>query len=249
MKLNLISLICFSVVSNAVLSQIEVPKEVQLPKVKKEKVKVKDSIVKTNELLISYIPHSSSRTLVSNEEPYGKVLGVYADETSTVNHDFELSFRAPMKKGLGYKLGMRYATFGEQYKFQLVDSIYTYQTTYKYIALPIGLDYKLKLTNGLAWYSSVSFMPQMNLGRKQEVSNTTSKGKETKTTDKSATKVNQATIGFVISTGIRLSLAKNVHFYAMPEFRINTSSSFISQAPFIHKAKTFGVLLGFGIGI
>jgi hypothetical protein len=248
-KLNLISLIICSVVSNVVLSQIEVPKEVQLPTVKKDKVKVKDSIVKTNELLISYIPHTSSRSLTTNEAPYGKALGVYADETSIVNHDFELSFRAPMKKGLGYKLGMRYATFGEQYKFQLVDSIYTYRTTYKYVALPIGLDYKLKLTSGISWYSSIAFLPQLNLGRKQEVSNTTSKNKETKTTDKSATKVNQATVGFVISTGIRISLARNVHFYAMPEFRINTSNTFISQAPFIHKAKTFGVLFGFGIGI
>jgi hypothetical protein len=253
--LNLIALSCTQIgFAQIVTPTIPPPTEIKVKKEKdkeksKEKKAITDSVQKTNEYVISYIPHNSTRSLTSNVAPYGKLLGELADEKSITNHDFEVVFRNQINKTIGLKFGLRFANTGEKYKLQIGDSTYSYITKYRYVALPIGVDFGFTLSPAITWISSATLLPQLNAGRVRKTTTVSDKDKTVVTSDKSTDKINTAVFGVAFTTGLKFRLSTNVNFYISPEARFNLSNTFMKQSPYVHKAKTFGLVFSLGIRI
>ena len=185
---------------------------------------------------------STSRSLVSNGELFGKELGTRADETTLNTWSFGLGLRNRFGRHYFWDGGIAYYRNGESYLFTDIDTMFAYQNYYNYIAMPLRLNafigdkYKLSAGAGL--------VPQMFSSFRQETqweTTTQSKGKDT---EKTKSGYNSFALGAIVNIGLTMDFDNGWTLLVSPEFRWQLTSSYTKIAPYIHKGRAYGVTFG-----
>ena len=93
-------------------------------------------------------------------------------------------------------------------------------------------------------YAGGGLIPQMFLKYKQDRVWINSVDTETKETFTTQNGYNSFVLSAVANVGVQLNLGKNVSILFMPEFRMQLTSSYESQASYKHYGRAFGFNMG-----
>jgi hypothetical protein len=232
-------------------AQIVVGGEEEKPK-KEEKAVVEQlntvntrEVEGTTQLYFNFNRSKTFRTLLENGPIYGKPLGERENEVALGLWSMGVGFRSELKYGLQFGAGIGYMTNGEQYSYEEPDTSFKYQSKYRYITMPLMLNYHCG--NLIQFVSGVGVIPGMFMNFTQDQQSVTRQNLQSKETikEKGGSQSYNAFIfsGF-INAGVQLKYSKFWSLYIVPEYRIQLNNSFQKNQPFIHKANAFGVNFG-----
>jgi hypothetical protein len=186
----------------------------------------------------------SFRYLESNGELYGDSLGLRANETSLNTWSYGVGIQNQLTKHVMWDGGISFVNNGESYLFTGKDTSYAYQTYYKYISMPLRLNYTYSLGSSLKLYVGGGLLPQLFSSYRQERQWTTSKNYKEEETIKTKTGYNTFAISALFNVGFMLNFENNWSLLVSPEARIQFNSSYTTQAEYVHKNRAYGVTFG-----
>lgn len=211
---------------------------------KKEKViKEKEEKDGSTEVYVVANWSHTTRILGENEGLYSEPLGEREFETSLNTWSFGLGFRSRMHKYISLQAGVSYLRNGESYLFEDVDTMYSYTSSYAYIAMPVkvfftyGEDIKLLAGGGLN--------PQLFSGYRQDTEVTTANNTTTKETVKLKNGFSTFVLSASLNLGVQVRFSDTWSLLVMPEYRIQLTDSFVVTDPYEH----FSRALGFDVGL
>ncbi len=243
--MNRIILIALSFcMASITFSQIELGGDPPTAKEKKEEKKKKMEAKEFSSTSVYYEANWSytTRNLSENEGLFADPLGERANETSLNTWSFSLGFRNQLNRFLSWSGGISFVRNGESYLYEQPDTMFTYDTKYKYIGMPIklyfnyGEDFKLLAGAGL--------MPQMFLQYRQDSEWRTM----TNATDSESFKTRSGYSTFVVSAlfsiGGEIKFSPRWSLYVMPEYRLQITDSYLVTDSYDHFARALGVNMG-----
>lgn len=132
---------------------------------------------------------------------------------------------------------------GESYLFEESDTMFTYNTTYSYIGMPI----KALYTYGeeITFLAGGGITPQLFTSYVQEQAWRDPANAEGDETIKEQNGYSSFVLSAAINVGIQLKFADNWTLLFMPEYRIQLTDSYEVNDSYNH----FGRALGFDIGL
>jgi hypothetical protein len=227
--------------SSTSFSQVVIGGETEEVKEPKKKKVVEEKEGATEVYLVSNWSNTRS-ILRENEGLYSKPLGEREFETSLNTWSFGLGFRTEIHKYFSLQAGVAYLRNGESYLFEDVDTMFTYNSTYAYIAMPIkGL---FTYGDGVKLLAGGGITPQLFSGYRQDTEWTT----KNNSTDKETIKLKNGFSTFVLSAsfniGVQLRLSPTWSLLLMPEYRIQLTDSYVVTDRYEHFARAFGFDMG-----
>lgn len=186
------------------------------------------------------------RSIKSNNNLFGEEIGKRADETNANFWSFGIGIRTFLSDHVRFTTGLGFVRNGEKYSFLGEDSTFKYTTTYRYVTMPLlvdfvyGKDLKFSIGGGV--------IPQMILGYTQEQNWTNSVNAKGSFTDKrkgTDQLFNPFVLSAVVNAGVQYKYSTYWSIYFIPEVRFQLPSTFSKNAPFIQKATAIGFNLGF----
>ena len=186
----------------------------------------------------------SFRYLESNGGFYGDSLGLRANETSLNTWSYGVGIQNQLSKHLMWDGGISFVNNGESYLFTGKDTSFAYQTYYKYIAMPLRLNYTYSIGSSLKIYVGGGLLPQLFSNYRQERQWTTTKNYTEKETFKTKTGYNTFAISALFNAGFMLNFQNNWSLLVSPEARIQFNSSYTKIAEYVHKNRAFGLTFG-----
>ncbi len=222
-------------------SQIELSKETtEKEKKKKEQKEVKELSSTGAFLLTNW--SSTSRKLTINEGLFADSLGSRAHEKSINLWSFGIGLRSQFHEYLAWEGGISYTQNGEQYRFEEADTMYSYQTRYSYIAMPIKLYFtygdKFKLLAG------AGIVPQMFVGYQQDVQWRDNEGMEDASKSKLKIGYNSFVISAVFNIGAQYQITRRIGVFVTPEYKMQLTSSYLKTDSYKHFGRSLGGNLG-----
>jgi hypothetical protein len=186
------------------------------------------------------------RELTPNGELFGKELGTRTNEKSANFWSYSLGMRNALSDHFQVEVGLGFTRNGEQYSFDEPDTSYYYKTTYRFISMPIVAYYTYG--KDIKFFGGIGVMPQLFMSELQELKWTTKNN--TKVTDEIKTKSGSAkhasfTSSALLRCGIQLNYSRYWSIYVMPEYRVQLSSTYGKNSPYIHKGNAIGLNIGF----
>ena len=225
-------------------SQVELGGDEE-PKKEAEKGKVKDKRAQDGNTEIYLVTNwsNTSRKLEMSAPPFGDPLGEREFETSLNRWSFGIGFRNRVSKYVSVQGGISYMRNGESYLFEDTDSLFKYNTTYSYIAMPI----KALFTYGeeLTFFAGGGITPQIFTSsvQQQEWRDAVD------ATGDNEIKEQNGYASFVLSAafniGVQYQFSDNFTLLFMPEYRIQLTDSYEKTDSYNHFARA----LGFDIGL
>ncbi len=187
---------------------------------------------------------NSFRSLTPNKAPYGKELGIRADETKTKCWNFDAGYLTQVHPHVLIDAGVSLAQFGESYRFESTstDSSYAYTNQYGMIALPIqayatiGSDFQLYLGGGIQPQLLQSFKTQLEVGD--------SLGNVSKNTTNYLENGAGFSLSARASAGLVWKLQKNISIYVNYTYTQGLTNTYADQEKYVHKAYSHGIRYG-----
>jgi hypothetical protein len=236
----------------SVQAQIEsgkVGKEAEKVKqVKTKKVKEKKELgeIADNSFIMAFDLGQSYRNLQPTTGLFGKPLGSKEDETPSLNFAANVGIRSKLAQNYFFVGGIGLAQYGEQYALSLPDSSSTYKTSYRHLALPLGIQYVIG--RKIRFSASLGFQPQLFMRYRQESTIRNSENAESKETIKQNTTIQPFTLATFAELGLEIPLDNKVSLIVSPLFRYQLTSTFQRQTPHRHNAFYGGLKVGMIIG-
>jgi len=185
------------------------------------------------------------RSLKPNDNLFGEDIGKRADEMNANFWSFGIGIRTFLSDHIRFTTGLGFVRNGEKYSFLGEDSTFKYTTTYRYVTMPLILDFvygkELKFSIG------GGVMPQMMLGYTQEQNWTNSVNAKGSFTDKrkgTDQLFNPFILSAVVNAGVQYKHSTYWSIYFIPEVRFQLPNTFSKNAPYIQKATAIGFNLG-----
>lgn len=230
-------------ISFEIHSQIEVVSDSKNSK--KDTVKRKNSTILkgTTEIFIETNWGKSFRKLEKNGDLYGKELGTRADEKSITTWSYGLGFRNYLSEHLAWEGGVSLLKNGEKYDYKAIDTTFSYQTTYTYIAMPVkfyycvGKQFRLFIGGGL--------IPQFFNHYRQDQQWTQKFNQTGSATIKTNSDLNSFLLSGCLTTILQFNYTKNWSFFVSPEYRTQLNSTYLKTNSYKHYARTYGINFGF----
>ncbi len=185
----------------------------------------------------------TSSILTESKGLSAKPLGEREFETSLDTWSFGVGYRTRVNKYLSVQGGISYLRNGESYTYETIDSLFTYNTTYAYIAMPV----KVLFTYGneIKLLAGGGVNPQLFSGYRQDQEWKT----KTNATGDETIKRKNGYSSFVLSAslniGVQLKFSEKWALLFMPEYRIQLTDSYLENDAYDH----FGRALGFDLGL
>ena len=173
---------------------------------------------------------STFRTLETNQGLFGDTLGKRIDETPKGFTSLSIGFRAELTKHLQLEGGLIYMKTGEQYAFDGGDTTFNYINTFRYIGLPLGLNYVAG--DEIQFITGVGIIPGLlqSIQSEQEWVTTTNTPGDTTVIDRSgAIGYSPYVLNAYFQIGGQLKLSDQWSFSILPIFRLQLTSSFLQQ--------------------
>lgn len=228
--------------------QIEISKE-STEKVKEEKKEELAAAKSTSdsEFFLSANWSSSSRLLRENVGLYGDPLNERGDESTLGIWSFGIGFRSQVKPHLAWEGGISFLRNGESYLFEASDSMFSYQTRYAYIAMPVKAYYTLG--KDLKFYAGGGLIPQMFLQYNQDQKWTTATNTPGEASIKQRNGFAPVVLSLVASIGIQANMGNSWNVFVFPEYRYQLTNSYVVTDSYEHFGRSLGVSFGFSRGI
>jgi hypothetical protein len=225
--------IVFLLFVNAVNSQIEVMKK---PK--------KDTLFRNKAYGFLNITNVN-RTLSPNQDFLPQDIGDRANETSLKTYSFGLGLKGHITKTIIWDGGMSYLQNGEQYEFSPItnDTSFSYQTYYKYIAMPLRLNFTVGKT--IQFYGGVGILPQLFLSYRQNQQWETSLGSKGSDVIKDKSNYNSFITSVLFNLGLSITADNGYGLFISPEYRYQLQNGYGKLSSFVHK--NFGLGISFGV--
>ncbi|MFZ9027822.1 MAG: outer membrane beta-barrel protein [Crocinitomicaceae bacterium] len=185
---------------------------------------------------------STSRKLIENDAPFGDTLGNRIFEGKLNRWSYGVGFRSRLNDYLSWEGGISLLRNGESYLYEAADTMYSYNTTYIYIGMPI----KVMFTYGqqIRVYAGGGILPQMFVQYRQDQEWLTTLDYREKNTITANNGYNSFVFSLVFNAGVQMDITKNMAMYVMPEFRYQLTSSYEKQDDFKHYGRALGLNLG-----
>lgn len=185
---------------------------------------------------------STSRKLVENDAPFGDTLGNRVFEGKLNRWSYGVGFRSRLNNYLSWEGGISLLRNGESYLYEAADTMYSYNTTYMYIGMPV----KVMFTYGQQFrvYAGGGILPQMFVQYRQDQEWLTTLDYREKNTVTTNNGYNSFVFSLVFNAGVQIDITKNMALYVMPEFRYQLTSSYEKQDDFKHYGRALGLNLG-----
>ena len=224
--------IVFLLFVNAVNSQIEVMKK---PK--------KDTLFRNKAYGFLNITNVN-RTLSPNQDFLPQDIGDRANETSLKTYSFGLGLKGHITKTIIWDGGMSYLQNGEQYEFSPItnDTSFSYQTYYKYIAMPLRLNFTVGKT--IQFYGGVGILPQLFLSYRQNQQWETSLGSKGSDVIKAKSNYNSFITSVLFNLGLSITADNGYGLFISPEYRYQLQNGYGKLSSFFHKNFGFGISFG-----
>lgn len=228
-------------------SQIEIGGEKNSKKKKTKKEKSKEITAPAKELSSTEVVLSTNwsitnRNLTENEGIFSNPLGERANETRLSTWSFGLGYRNQLNKYFALQAGISYMRNGESYRFEQPDTLYTYNTKYSYIGMPIKGFFtwgdKVKLLAG------IGIVPQMFLQYRQDVEWRDSNSTTGTETDKRKNGFSSFVLSGLVNVGVQYKFANRWSVLVMPEYRMQLTDSYTKTDSYDHFGRAFGVNVG-----
>ena len=187
------------------------------------------------------------RTLKVNEGLFASPIGVRADEESSNFWSFGIGFQSDISKHFMWEGGMAYQRNGEKYSFEQLDTMYSYNTQYSYISMPIKLYYKTGQSFKLV--AGVGVVPQIFIGYKQNVNWENSSGSEGSESITSKVGYNSFVLSTVFNLGTEIEMNEKWSLLILPEYKLQLTNTYGKKASYKHFARAIGFNMGLLIKI
>lgn len=232
----------FSVTGQIVIGEEEQKKETtkkEVDSTRTRKVRTSDGITS---IYFTTNWSSTNRSLSENGELYGEPLGERQFETSLNTWSFAVGLRNKIHKYIFWDGGLAFYKNGEQYKFTDVDTMFAYQTTYSYIAMPLRINFVYG--NNIKISAGAGLVPQMFVGYRQEQQWETTTDSSDKLTIKTNSGYNPFVLSAIFNVGLTLDFQSNWSLLVSPEARIQLNTGYTPTSPYVHKARAYGISFG-----
>ncbi|MFM6946344.1 MAG: hypothetical protein ACKOWX_07395 [Flavobacteriales bacterium] len=185
------------------------------------------------------------RELVSNDAFLPTPLGERANEIPLTAWSQQLGICAGLGQHFYLDGGVSWLQNGEAYSFKATasDSTYSYQTHYRYLALPLQL--KFTAGNKLKVYGGLGLVAALYQGYKQDIQWTNPLGAKYDDQIKINNNMNSSTLSWLASAGLEATLDENYSFRVGVLYRKQVNNSYSPYEDYIHKS--FGWGLNFGL--
>jgi hypothetical protein len=185
------------------------------------------------------------RELVSNDAFLPTPLGERANEMPLTVWSQQLGISAGLSQHFYLDGGVSWLQNGEAYSFTAndSDSTYSYQTRYRYLALPLQLKYTAG--NKLKVYGGLGVIAALYQGYKQDIQWTNPLGAKYDDQIKINNNMNSFTLSWLASAGLEATLDENYSFRVGVLYRSQVNNSYSPYEDYIHKS--FGWGLNFGL--
>lgn len=239
--LNLNLIILMVIIQNSVVSyaQVEITRETTEEELKEEESSELDG--KTEVFLMSNWSYSN-RNLQINEGLFAEPLGEREKEGALNIWSFGMGFRNQFQDKFYWEGGISYLRNGESYLFEEKDTMYSYQTRYAYIAMPVKVYYTIG--EDFKFYFGGGIIPQLFSGYRQNIKYRTNQNSEVKEEIKFYNSMNSMIISFALNAGIQVNLGGKWSVFLFPEYRHQLNSSFSITEPYLHYNRSLGFNTG-----
>lgn len=200
----------------------------------------------TTQIYFNINQSSSFRTLESNGDLFGDTLGIRSDEFRKGFASFGFGYRAQLNGFIQLSAGLEFMRNGEQFVYEQTDSLYQYVNTYRYLAMPIGLNFVCGQKD-IRFVAGLGVAPGMFISYTQDQEWRTQQntpGKNQVKVRAGSSDFNNYVFSAYAQAGVEIKFGVNTSIYLMPSYRTQLVSSFDSKNDFIHKAYTFGANFG-----
>jgi hypothetical protein len=184
------------------------------------------------------------RTLIPNQDFLPQEIGDRVNETSLKTYSFGLGLKGHISKTIIWDGGISYLQNGEQYEFSPItnDTSFSYQTYYKYIAMPIRLNFSVG--KKIQFYGGVGILPQLFLSYRQNQQWETSLGSKGTDIIKTKNDYNSFITSVLFNLGLSITTDKGYGLFISPEYRYQLQNGYGKLSSFVHKNFGLGISCG-----
>lgn len=238
--LSMFLMLGFLFASNSSFGQIEVKSKKK--KSDKDKVEKSTKELSTTELYFMGNWSSTNRSLESRTDLFGKPLGIREDETSLGVWSAGLGFRDRVGKFFTWSAGVSFLQYGEKYKFEDTDTLYSYERRLRNIAIPIkgfftyGDKFRVYVGGGIT--------PQMLFNSRTNLTTKNSLNQEETVKIIEREGYNRFGLALSANVGVHYQFHKRVGIYVMPEYRYQLTDVYGRQQAYTQKPWAIGFDFG-----
>lgn len=188
-----------------------------------------------------------NRTLSPNNDFLPGELGERANESALRTYSFGLGLKGHLTKFLIWDGGISYLQNGEQYSYSPItnDTSFSYQSYYKYIAMPLRLNFSVGKV--IQFYGGIGILPQLFLGYRQNQQWETTLGSKGSEVIRTKNDFNSFVTSALINLGLSVNTTKGYGFFISPEYRYQLQNGYGKLSSFTHKS--FGLGISFGVSM
>ncbi len=188
---------------------------------------------------------NSFRTLAENKQFITLPLGERAKESPLKIWSYFLGMNTSLNRFLRFQGGISFLQTGEQYLYQGAlgsDSTYSYQTKYRYFAMPCQLTFEQG--KQLRFSIGAGIMPQLFNSYRQNQQWTTELGGKYDNTNKEGSTCNSFGLSLVSSAGLHYVSARTWGIYFKMTYRYQLTNTLTKYGDYEHFSKGLGYSIG-----
>ncbi|MDG1841917.1 MAG: hypothetical protein P8I93_06190 [Crocinitomicaceae bacterium] len=193
---------------------------------------------------VSMNTSSSFRKLETNEDFLLIPLNDRANEIPLFTNSFTLGVNGKIYKNIGWDGAMSFIQNGEQYVFSAIDSSFSYKTRYRYISMPVRINYTIKFGSRFGCKLGVGIAPLLFINYKQDQEWQTSEGSTGTNSIKTNVGFNTAVFNFSSYLYFIYRLPSNFGLFVGPEYRYQLNNSYEKTADYKHYSRALGITFG-----
>lgn len=185
------------------------------------------------------------RELTPNANFLAVPLGQRAFETPLTAWSHQLGIQTGLSKHIIFDGALSWMQNGESYTWQSseTDSSFSYQTRYRYLALPLHLKYSFG--QKISIYTGAGLIPALYQSYRQDVQWTNALGAKYDNQIKVNNNMNSFTISWSCVAGMEIPMNASVRLRFGVQFRQQLNNSYNPYQDYIHKSKA--ICFNFGL--
>lgn len=184
------------------------------------------------------------RSLLPNENFLMVPLGERGREVPMYAWSHQFGIQAGLSKHFLIESGLSWMQNGEAYSWKSLDtdSSYSYQTRYRYLALPLQLKYSLG--NKISFNVAAGLIPALYLSYRQDQQWTNPLGAKYDDQIKVNNTMNSFTLSWTCAAGIEIPMNPTLRLRLGLQFRQQLNNSYDPYQDYIHKSMAFCYNIG-----
>lgn len=193
---------------------------------------------------VSMNTSSSYRKLETNEDFLLIPLNERANEIPLFTNSFSIGVNGKVYKNIGWDGAIAFIQNGEQYSFSDMDSSFSYKTRYRYISMPVRINYTFNFGSKFGCKLGLGIAPLLFINYKQDQEWDTTEGSNGSNSIKTNVGFNSAVFNFSSYLYFIYRLPSNFGLFVGPEYRYQLNNSYEKTADYKHYSRALGITFG-----